>query len=75
MTSNLPYGNRQLEIGKLVDRVDIIGEAIAIGQHQPSIVAKVCGICTSVENPTDMCPILQETKSDHPESVRAIGGY
>ncbi|RDX94693.1 hypothetical protein CR513_22896, partial [Mucuna pruriens] len=25
------------------------------------MVAKVCGICTSVEHPTDMCPTLQET--------------
>ncbi|RDX62169.1 hypothetical protein CR513_59522, partial [Mucuna pruriens] len=36
----------------------------AIGQHQPTIVAKVCGICTSVEHPTDLCPMLQETESD-----------
>ncbi|RDX93187.1 hypothetical protein CR513_24585, partial [Mucuna pruriens] len=48
---------------------------LAIGQHQPSIVVRVCGICTSVEHPTDMCPTLQETKSDHPESVGSIGGY
>ncbi|RDX79478.1 hypothetical protein CR513_40092, partial [Mucuna pruriens] len=25
------------------------------------MAAKVCGICTSVEHPTDMCPTLQET--------------
>ncbi|RDY12443.1 hypothetical protein CR513_02763, partial [Mucuna pruriens] len=48
---------------------------LVVGQHQPSIVAKVCGICTSVEHPTDMCPTLQETKSDHLESVREISGY
>ncbi|RDY10547.1 hypothetical protein CR513_04917, partial [Mucuna pruriens] len=45
---------------------------LAVGQHQPSIVAIVCGICTSVEHPTDMCPTLQEIESDHPESVGAI---
>ncbi|RDY10530.1 hypothetical protein CR513_04931, partial [Mucuna pruriens] len=28
-----------------------------------------------VEHPTDMCPTLQETKPNHPESVGAIGGY
>ncbi|RDY04381.1 hypothetical protein CR513_11899, partial [Mucuna pruriens] len=28
-----------------------------------------------VEHPTDMCPTLQETEPDHPESVGAIGGY
>ncbi|RDX79795.1 hypothetical protein CR513_39731, partial [Mucuna pruriens] len=48
---------------------------LAIGQHQPVIVAKVCGICTSVEHPIDMCPTLQETESDHLESVGSIGGY
>ncbi|RDX88511.1 hypothetical protein CR513_29890, partial [Mucuna pruriens] len=48
---------------------------LAIGQHQPSIVARVCGICTSVEHPTDMCPTLQESESNHLESAGAIGGY
>ncbi|RDX69575.1 hypothetical protein CR513_51296, partial [Mucuna pruriens] len=48
---------------------------LAIGQHQPIATVKACGICTSVEHPTDMCPTLQETESDHPESVGAIGGY
>ncbi|RDX68174.1 hypothetical protein CR513_52866, partial [Mucuna pruriens] len=36
------------------------------------MAAKVCGICTSVEHPTDMCPTLQETESDQPENVGAI---
>ncbi|RDY06779.1 hypothetical protein CR513_09186, partial [Mucuna pruriens] len=48
---------------------------LAISQHQPIAVVKTCGICTSVEHPTDMCPTLQETESDHSESVGAIGGY
>ncbi|RDX91836.1 hypothetical protein CR513_26124, partial [Mucuna pruriens] len=26
-------------------------------------------------HPTDMCPMLQETESDHSKSVGAIGGY
>ncbi|RDY06566.1 hypothetical protein CR513_09411, partial [Mucuna pruriens] len=28
-----------------------------------------------MEHLTDMCPTLQETQSDHPESIREIGGY
>ncbi|RDY03888.1 hypothetical protein CR513_12466, partial [Mucuna pruriens] len=48
---------------------------LAVGQHQPSVAATVCGICTSVEHPTDMCPTLQETKLDYTKSVGAIGGY
>ncbi|RDX69696.1 hypothetical protein CR513_51149, partial [Mucuna pruriens] len=48
---------------------------LVVGQHQPSIAARVCGICTSMEHPTNMCPTLQETESDHLETVGAIGGY
>ncbi|RDY01478.1 hypothetical protein CR513_15179, partial [Mucuna pruriens] len=48
---------------------------LAVGKHQPALAAKVCGICTFVEHPTDMCPMLQETESDQPENVGAIGGY
>ncbi|RDX78149.1 hypothetical protein CR513_41603, partial [Mucuna pruriens] len=36
------------------------------------MLAKVCGICTFVEHPTDMCPTLQETESDEPENIGAI---
>ncbi|RDX80389.1 hypothetical protein CR513_39065, partial [Mucuna pruriens] len=39
------------------------------------MAAKVCGICTSVEYPTDMCPTLPKTESDQPENVGAIGGF
>ncbi|RDY02039.1 hypothetical protein CR513_14558, partial [Mucuna pruriens] len=48
---------------------------LAIGRHQSIAAVKACDICTSVEHPTDMCPTLQETEPDHPESVGAIGGY
>ncbi|RDX77186.1 hypothetical protein CR513_42734, partial [Mucuna pruriens] len=39
------------------------------------MATKVCGICTSVEYPTDICPTLQETESDQIENVGAIGGF
>ncbi|RDX78346.1 hypothetical protein CR513_41394, partial [Mucuna pruriens] len=48
---------------------------LAVEQHQPTLVAKVCGICTSVEHPTDMCPTLQETELDQIENVGAIDGF
>ncbi|RDY04794.1 hypothetical protein CR513_11449, partial [Mucuna pruriens] len=47
----------------------------AIGQHQSIAAVKACDICTSMEHLTDICPTLQETEPDHPESVGAIGGY
>ncbi|RDY05211.1 hypothetical protein CR513_10997, partial [Mucuna pruriens] len=66
-TSNQRLENQLTELTSLVRQ-------LAVSQHQPSIVAKVCGICTSVEHPTDMCPTLQETESDQTEHVGAIGG-
>ncbi|RDX98085.1 hypothetical protein CR513_19051, partial [Mucuna pruriens] len=65
--------NQRLEnqLTELTSRV----RELVVGQHQPALAAKVCGICTSMEHPTNMCPTLQETESDQPESVGAIGGY
>ncbi|RDY01779.1 hypothetical protein CR513_14849, partial [Mucuna pruriens] len=63
---NLRLENQLTELTSLVRQ-------LAVGQHQPSIAARVCGICTSMEHPIDMYPTLQETESDHLESVGAIG--
>ncbi|RDY10712.1 hypothetical protein CR513_04731, partial [Mucuna pruriens] len=59
---NLRLENQLIELTSLVRQ-------LAIGQHQPSIAAKVCGICTFVEHPIDMCPTLRETESDYQKSV------
>ncbi|RDX61880.1 hypothetical protein CR513_59843, partial [Mucuna pruriens] len=64
--SNLRLENQLTKLTSLVRQ-------FAIGQHQPVIAARVCGICTFMEHPTDMCPALQETESDHLESVGSIG--
>ncbi|RDX65019.1 hypothetical protein CR513_56353, partial [Mucuna pruriens] len=64
---NLRLENQLTELTSLVRQ-------LVIGQHQPTIAAIVCGIYTSVEHPTNMCPTLQETELDHPESVGAISG-
>ncbi|RDX86379.1 hypothetical protein CR513_32297, partial [Mucuna pruriens] len=60
VVDNLRLENQLTELTSLVRQ-------LVVGQHQPSIAARVCGICTSVEHPTDMCPTLQETESNHPE--------
>ncbi|RDX98850.1 hypothetical protein CR513_18184, partial [Mucuna pruriens] len=65
---NLRLENQMTKLTSLVRQ-------LTVEQHQPNIVARVCGICTSMEHPTDMCPMLQETESDQTESVGAIGGY
>ncbi|RDX85340.1 hypothetical protein CR513_33484, partial [Mucuna pruriens] len=65
---NLRLENQLTELTSLVRQ-------LTIRQHQPSAVARVCGICTFLEHPTDMCPTLQETELNHPESVGLISGY
>ncbi|RDY10019.1 hypothetical protein CR513_05525, partial [Mucuna pruriens] len=67
-TSNLRLEN---QLSKLTS----LARQLSIGQHQPNMAAKVYGICTSMEHPTDLCPTLQETELDQPENVGAIGGY
>ncbi|RDX92937.1 hypothetical protein CR513_24872, partial [Mucuna pruriens] len=51
--SNQRLKNQLTELTSLVRQ-------LAVGQHQPAMAAKVCGRCTSMEYPTDMCPTLQE---------------
>ncbi|RDX90029.1 hypothetical protein CR513_28148, partial [Mucuna pruriens] len=60
--------NSRLE-NQLTELTSLVRQ-LAIGQHQPIAVVKACGICTLVEHPTDMCPTLQETEPDHPESFK-----
>ncbi|RDY05158.1 hypothetical protein CR513_11031, partial [Mucuna pruriens] len=67
-TSNQRLENQLTKLTSLVRQ-------LAIGKHQPTIVAKVCGICTFVEHPIDLCPTLQEIELGQPENVGAIGGY
>ncbi|RDY06103.1 hypothetical protein CR513_09963, partial [Mucuna pruriens] len=52
---NLRQENQLTELTSLVRQ-------LAVERHQPSIAAKVCGICTSIEQLTNMCPTLQETE-------------
>ncbi|RDX72685.1 hypothetical protein CR513_47787, partial [Mucuna pruriens] len=65
--------NQRLE-NQLTELTSLVRQLV-VGQHQPAMAAKVCGICTSVEHPTDMCPTLQETESDQPENVGAIATW
>ncbi|RDX92528.1 hypothetical protein CR513_25330, partial [Mucuna pruriens] len=51
--------NQRLE-NQLTELTSLVRQ-LAVSQHQPAMVAKICGICTSVEHPIDMCPTLQET--------------
>ncbi|RDY00997.1 hypothetical protein CR513_15735, partial [Mucuna pruriens] len=59
---------------QLVELTSLVRQ-LAVGKQQTAMAAKICGICTSVEHPTNMCPMLQETKSDQLENVGVIGGF
>ncbi|RDX73940.1 putative mitochondrial protein, partial [Mucuna pruriens] len=61
--------NQRLE-NQLTELTSLVRQ-LAVSQHHPTMAAKVCGICTSTEHPTDMCPTLQETESGQTESVGA----
>ncbi|RDY07568.1 hypothetical protein CR513_08317, partial [Mucuna pruriens] len=65
--------NQRLE-NQLTELTSLVKQ-LAVGQYQPAMTAKICGICTFVDHPTDMCPTLQEIESDQPEHVEAVGGF
>ncbi|RDX78187.1 hypothetical protein CR513_41563, partial [Mucuna pruriens] len=67
VVDNLRMENQLTELMSLVRQ-------LAVSQHQQIPQVKACDICTSMEHFTDMCPTLQETKSDNAEPVGAIGG-
>ncbi|RDY11426.1 hypothetical protein CR513_03922, partial [Mucuna pruriens] len=69
---NMASNTQGADQPRMLTELTSLVRQLAIGQHQRSIVARVYGICTSVEHPTDLCPTLQETESNHPESVGAI---
>ncbi|RDX94145.1 hypothetical protein CR513_23501, partial [Mucuna pruriens] len=65
--------NQRLE-NQLTELTSLVRQLV-VSQHHPAMAAKICGICTSVEHPTDLCPTLQETESGQTESVGAVGGF
>ncbi|RDX69823.1 hypothetical protein CR513_51014, partial [Mucuna pruriens] len=66
--SNQRFENQLTKLTSLVRQ-------LVVSQHQPAMAVKIYGIYTSVEHPVDMSSTLQETESDQPEHVGAIGGF
>ncbi|RDX76845.1 hypothetical protein CR513_43141, partial [Mucuna pruriens] len=58
------YDNLRLE-NQLTELTSLVRQ-LAVGQHQPSIADRVCGICTSVEHPTNICPTLKQPYQSRP---------
>ncbi|RDX73886.1 hypothetical protein CR513_46433, partial [Mucuna pruriens] len=53
--------NQRLE-NQLTELTSLVRQ-LAVSQHHPAMAIKICGICTLVEHPIDLCPTLQETES------------
>ncbi|KAF1892802.1 hypothetical protein Lal_00035446 [Lupinus albus] len=58
---------RQDKLETKIDSLTTLITQLAINQ-QKSSMARVCGICTSCDHYSDMCPLLEPRTGDHPES-------
>ncbi|KAF1870807.1 hypothetical protein Lal_00042037, partial [Lupinus albus] len=62
---------RQDKLETKIDSLTTLITQLAINQ-QKSSMARVCGICTSSDHYSDMCPSLLEPRTgDHPEAYAA----
>ncbi|RDX91892.1 hypothetical protein CR513_26051, partial [Mucuna pruriens] len=61
------FGVRGSTTSKVVNK-------LAIRQYHTSPLARVCGICGSIEHPIDACPTLQETEPNNAEFT-FLGGF
>ncbi|RDX72224.1 hypothetical protein CR513_48317, partial [Mucuna pruriens] len=64
--------NKRLD-NKITELTSLVRQLV-IGQHHTSLPAKVCGIFTSIEHPTDGCPTLQEIEPNSAEVDGLISG-
>ncbi|RDX73166.1 hypothetical protein CR513_47264, partial [Mucuna pruriens] len=64
--SNMRLKNKITKLNSLVGQ-------LAIGQHQSSPLARVCGICPSMEHPTNACLTLQEIELNAAEVAIMMG--
>ncbi|RDX97296.1 hypothetical protein CR513_19954, partial [Mucuna pruriens] len=51
--------NQRLE-NQLTELTSLVRQ-LAVSQHQPVMVAKICGICTSVEHPLICAPLFKKS--------------
>ncbi|MCH89690.1 hypothetical protein A2U01_0010590 [Trifolium medium] len=59
----------EIKLDTRIDELTSLVKQLAVNKPQ---TAKVCGICTSPEHPTDTCPILQdETINELPQAYAA----
>ncbi|XP_027166611.1 uncharacterized protein LOC113769410 [Coffea eugenioides] len=69
--SNPPRRVNEVEISSLQQQMSELTSVVRQLAMRDAPRAKVCGICTSMDHPTDSCPMLQE---DGAEQVNMAGG-
>ncbi|RDY04601.1 hypothetical protein CR513_11670, partial [Mucuna pruriens] len=54
----MQFGIKGPTASRGVNKLTSLVRLLAVGQHHTSPPTRVCGICVSVEHPTDACPTL-----------------
>ena len=72
--SSSSTGNKKLE-GKLDALVNLVTK-LAMNQKSASApVARVCGLCSSADHHTDLCPSLQQSRVNEKPEAYATNIY
>ncbi|XP_052490810.1 uncharacterized protein LOC105785001 [Gossypium raimondii] len=61
-----------VNISSLEDKLDKLTNIVQSMLTEKKNQTQLCGICTTSEHPTDLCPILNENSTAH---VDAVGGF
>ncbi len=61
-----------VNVSSLEDKLDKLTNIVQSMLTKKKNLTQLCGICTTSEHPTDLCPILNENSTAH---VDAVGGF
>ncbi|KAL0404316.1 UNVERIFIED_CONTAM: Retrovirus-related Pol polyprotein from transposon.6 [Sesamum radiatum] len=65
-----PKRSNEVSVADQLSELTSLVKKIVVEKHH----VKACGICTSPEHITDMCPTLQEPPTEHAESIGGFSG-
>ncbi|KAG8486261.1 hypothetical protein CXB51_019638 [Gossypium anomalum] len=61
-----------VNVSSLEDKLDKLTNVVQSLLTEKKGLTQLCGICTTAEHPTDLCPILNDSPTAH---VDAVGGF
>ncbi|KAG8498114.1 hypothetical protein CXB51_006644 [Gossypium anomalum] len=61
-----------VNVSSLEDKLDKLTNVVQSLLTEKKSLTQLCGICTTSEHPTDLCPILNDNSMAH---VNAVGGF